>query len=59
MSIKLTRYEVAVIHQIINSPGGSSTITDLRLAQKTVSVLEAVDKNEPDRPAPPGAAGHD
>jgi hypothetical protein len=59
MKTSLTQFEISVLRQIINVPGGTSTLDDLRCIKRADAVLKAAENDGPERPAAPGKDASD
>lgn len=51
--MKMSRFELSVITAVLNSPGGGSTIQELRVIKKTLAQLVGLETPDPVRPEAP------
>jgi hypothetical protein len=51
MNITLTQYELSLLTQILNAPGGPATIEDLRTTRDALKILTAGVVAMPEKPA--------
>jgi hypothetical protein len=59
MQVSLTQFEISVLRQIINVPGGTSTLDDLRCIRRADTALKAAEDPGPQRPESPGKEAGD